>query len=671
MSSASEQNSLIHRAVSVGEETEEGVLTVKEALRVAANTTDPDLVKKVLEIEGVNAPSAIDDVLKAERNGVEQIIQWSADDGETWHDERRVRTLLPDSFDQDAVYQRLLDLPTGESLEFSGDLPETVIGILIEYADRGFISFELNGVFLTNTRSLRGLNESDLLEVKKLKDEGILKTVVKGSVRESLQYRIRSMGVHSDAMQKIDPSRVPRPERIGNVPVNWDQPDFAIGAEFDKRYPIDPVQFAAYMRALTEMIENGASAEEVDRFMIRERVTNRYNNAILEYPPTSGTIELGEYVLGLSRHMAKEHKVAPVLRRDGIIPVAGAAHGILNVRFVVAGHGRILHILPSYPPQFEFELFFARQRDPSAQPIGSAMVPDRDEGAWKIDFDDLKEKVADPSNNVKVISIVNPNNPTGAVTSLDELMRLYEIAKEHKLIVEIDETYWQIINPTKDVSFVSGGVLSAMTGVPTVVFRSVSKDLMRCGEKFGWMEFYNPKNDPQVGAMRDACLRTQMEMVGATRTPQDVVPAIYKHQEFPRYMAGFNSQLGRIGDEVADYFSQIDSAFCIPSEGAMYTTLVFEDEALNDKQTLPIEHPGIRKYVEECVRSPECSLDERFALYVMAVTGLEFTPLSTGFMANLEKPLGIRACNLTRDDDERRRRYEDFVAAANAYITSA
>ena len=57
---------------------------------------------------------------------------------------------------------------------------------------------------------------------------------------------------------------------------------------------------------------------------------------------------------------------------------------------------------------------------------------------WHIDFEELERAV---SPKTKLITFNNPNNPTGAVLSDEELLRLVEIAKKNNSYVLCDEVY--------------------------------------------------------------------------------------------------------------------------------------------------------------------------------------------------------------------------------------
>ncbi len=64
---------------------------------------------------------------------------------------------------------------------------------------------------------------------------------------------------------------------------------------------------------------------------------------------------------------------------------------------------------------------------------------------YKIDFDDLAKKAADPNN--KVMILCNPHNPIGRVWTRNELARVGEICLENDVLLISDEIHGDIVYP--------------------------------------------------------------------------------------------------------------------------------------------------------------------------------------------------------------------------------
>ena len=64
-------------------------------------------------------------------------------------------------------------------------------------------------------------------------------------------------------------------------------------------------------------------------------------------------------------------------------------------------------------------------------------------GIYKIDFDDLDEKLA----HVKMMILCNPHNPVGKIWSKEDLARIGELCKKHNVILISDEIHCDLTDP--------------------------------------------------------------------------------------------------------------------------------------------------------------------------------------------------------------------------------
>ncbi len=112
---------------------------------------------------------------------------------------------------------------------------------------------------------------------------------------------------------------------------------------------------------------------------------------------------------------------------------------------------------------------------------------DEDAG-WLPDLDDMRAKITPRTRGIVVI---NPNNPTGVLYPDSLLKGIIGIAREHNLVLMVDEVYDKVLYD--GVKFTSMASLS--TDVLTLTFNSLSKAYRSCGYRAGWMVVSGPKQD--------------------------------------------------------------------------------------------------------------------------------------------------------------------------------
>ena len=107
---------------------------------------------------------------------------------------------------------------------------------------------------------------------------------------------------------------------------------------------------------------------------------------------------------------------------------------------------------------------------------------------WLPSLEDIRAKITPRTRGIVVI---NPNNPTGVLYSRELLKGIVAIAREHGLVLLVDEVYDKVLY--EDAVFTSMASLS--TDVLTLTFNSLSKAYRSCGYRAGWMIVSGPKHD--------------------------------------------------------------------------------------------------------------------------------------------------------------------------------
>jgi alanine-synthesizing transaminase len=99
---------------------------------------------------------------------------------------------------------------------------------------------------------------------------------------------------------------------------------------------------------------------------------------------------------------------------------------------------------------------------------------------WMPDLADMRAKITPRTRGIVVI---NPNNPTGVVYSVELLRDIVALAREHNLVLLVDEVYDKVLYD--GIQHTAMGSLS--TDVLTLTFNSLSKAYRSCGYRAGWM----------------------------------------------------------------------------------------------------------------------------------------------------------------------------------------
>ena len=99
---------------------------------------------------------------------------------------------------------------------------------------------------------------------------------------------------------------------------------------------------------------------------------------------------------------------------------------------------------------------------------------------WMPNLADIRAKITPRTRGIVVI---NPNNPTGVLYTNEILLGLVAIAREHDLVLLVDEVYDKVLyDGVKHTALASLSI-----DVLTLTFNSLSKAYRSCGFRAGWM----------------------------------------------------------------------------------------------------------------------------------------------------------------------------------------
>ena len=133
---------------------------------------------------------------------------------------------------------------------------------------------------------------------------------------------------------------------------------------------------------------------------------------------------------------------------------------------------------PHYPPYMAYPQMYG------ATTIEYALKSD---DGWAIDFDDIESKMDD---DVRLLVLINPNNPTGNVAGKDDLDKLLSIAENWpNCMIVADEIYDGLDFSGEQVS-----AASRSSKTPVFTLNGVSKVYYAPGWRIGYLAIHDPTN---------------------------------------------------------------------------------------------------------------------------------------------------------------------------------
>ena len=110
-----------------------------------------------------------------------------------------------------------------------------------------------------------------------------------------------------------------------------------------------------------------------------------------------------------------------------------------------------------------------------------------EENNWLPSLADIRAKI---TPRTRGIAVINPNNPTGVLYPDEVLRGIVDIAREHELVLLVDEVYDKVLYEGARHT----AMASLSTDVLTLTFNSLSKAYRSCGYRAGWMVLSGPKH---------------------------------------------------------------------------------------------------------------------------------------------------------------------------------
>ena len=262
------------------------------------------------------------------------------------------------------------------------------------------------------------------------------------------------------------------------------------------------------------------------------------------YAPSSGTDEAIEAV----RREAKRKNISNI---QDIFITSGASEAIeLTLTALLNPGDNVLTPFPGYP------LYTAVQAKLDAEENPYFLD---ENNHWMPDPDDIRKKI---NSKTKAIVLINPNNPTGSLCSIEVLLEIAKIAEEKNLLVLCDEIYDKIIyDGKKHIS-----LASLNSDLPVITFNGVSKSYLAPGFRMGWSIVSGNKQklsgfldalNKLLRARLCACTPIMASVKAALDGPQDHLAELMKKMT-PRR------------DMTWKMLNEIPGVTCVKPEGAFY-----------------------------------------------------------------------------------------------------
>ena len=180
---------------------------------------------------------------------------------------------------------------------------------------------------------------------------------------------------------------------------------------------------------------------------------------------------------------------------------------------------------------------------------------------WFPDLDDIRAKI---TPRTRGIVIINPNNPTGAVYSVDVLKEIVEIARQHNLIIFADEIYDKILYD--DAQHQS--IASLAPDLLTITFNGLSKTYRVAGFRQGWMVLNGPKKHAK-GYIEGLEMLASMRLCANVPGQFAIQTALGGYQSIHDLVKP-GGRLRRQRDLAYELITQIPGVTCVKPQAALY-----------------------------------------------------------------------------------------------------
>ncbi|MBO5215963.1 MAG: pyridoxal phosphate-dependent aminotransferase [Clostridia bacterium] len=269
------------------------------------------------------------------------------------------------------------------------------------------------------------------------------------------------------------------------------------------------------------------------------------DNGVTKYTPASGTNELKQVICN------------KFLRDNGleyfpsnIVVSNGAKHSLTNVCQAIVEEGDEVIIPAPYWLTYP-ELV----RLSGGVPV---TVNTKEENGFKMTAEELKNAI---TPKTKAVILNNPNNPTGAVYSKEEIYALAEVIEKTDIVVISDEIYEELNYTGEKVTSIA--TYSHKLKEQTIIVNGVSKTYAMTGWRIGFIAAPNP--------VAKAIANMQSH---TTSNPNSIAQyatvAAYTHDGGTQFLKDMTQSFARRRKLIMDELNKIEQISYVRPDGAFY-----------------------------------------------------------------------------------------------------
>jgi len=300
------------------------------------------------------------------------------------------------------------------------------------------------------------------------------------------------------------------------------------------------------------------------------------------YVPSIGVLELRSAV---QTEIEKTRGYRPDLNQVLITP--GLKPGIFFSMLAIVNSGdEVIYQDPGYPTYGSVTSFLG------AKPV---LVPLLEENEFRMNPDDIKERISDKT---KLIIVNSPQNPTGSVMTKSELDEIAVLAEEHDIFVVSDEIYSKMTYESKHYTVTSHDEAKKRS----VLLDGFSKYYAMTGWRLGFMvvptEMAERLESFLVSAISCTAAFSQWAGLEALTGNQSFISEMMKRFKEKR-------------DRIVKGLNTIPGFNCLSPKGAFYT------------------FPNIK---QTGMTSQECADHLLYKAGVAALPGTAFGPYGEGYL---------------------------------------